>query len=123
MNIGSDDCIDCNENLEFDDFHSNKKSSKGCNKCKNCVNEKVKCIDCAKYIHKTNISEHTKRRHQEGELRSEDIRKAGCGSSSNNIDNTNRTLIASSCFGGKTYLMMNKVLVGELNNADRKIKI
>ena len=42
----------------------------------------------------------------------------------NDIDNTNinRTLIVGVCNSGKTYLMMNKTLLGECDNPDRQIK-
>ena len=36
---------------------------------------------------------------------------------------TNRTLIVGPCFCGKTYLMLNKILLSELENPDREIKI
>ena len=35
----------------------------------------------------------------------------------------NRTLIVGPCFCGKTYLMLNKILLSELENPDREIKI
>ena len=43
----------------------------------------------------------------------------------NNIDNSNvnRTLIVGPCFRGKTYLMMNKILLSECDNPDRQKKI
>ena len=36
---------------------------------------------------------------------------------------TDRTLIVGPCFCGKTYLMLNKILLSELENPDREIKI
>ena len=35
----------------------------------------------------------------------------------------NRTLIVGPCFCGKTYLMLNKILLHEIENPDREIKI
>ena len=70
------------------------------NKTKNKLYNK--CKSCIKQNKKNNSS-----KHEESKIE----------------QSNNRTLIVGPCFCGKTYLMMNKILLSELENPDREIKI
>ena len=87
-------CITCEKNLDIDNFYFNKTKNKLFNKCKTCVKQNKK-----------------------------DKQKDTHAHPSKPLQVTDRTLIVGPCFCGKTYLMMNKILLSELENPDREIKI
>ena len=87
-------CITCEKDLDIDNFYFNKTKNKLFNQCKLCVKQ-----------NKKNKPKENKR--------SDPSTPPVC----------NRTLIVGACFSGKTYLMLNKILLSELENPDREIKI
>ena len=107
----------CNENPNIDNFYFHKQKNMWFNKCKNGVNEKVKCLLCEKNIRRNSLANHKKRYHiKVVEAEDNDIDK------DNIINNSivNRTLIVGPWFCVKTYLVMNKFLLSECDNPDDK---
>ena len=126
-------CENCNENLNIGDLYFHKKII-WFNKCKNCLNEKVIYLlrkNCTKEYSLTN---HKKRFHTSVvESKDDDIDNDVDKAIDNDVDtdniiknysgNVNRTLVVGPCSCGKTYLIMNKILLIEYDNVDRQIKI
>ena len=50
-------CIECRENLDFDDLYLNETNVKRFNKCTKCYNEKMNCIDCENFMKETTLSD------------------------------------------------------------------
>ena len=50
-------CERCNEYLNIDNFCYHKKKNSWFIYCKNCFNEKVKCLLCKKYIRKNSLTQ------------------------------------------------------------------
>ena len=88
-------CITCKEDLDIDNFYFNKTKNKLYNKCKSCIKQKV----------------------------SSKIEQSNVRIASKPLQVCNRTLIVGPCFCGKTYLMLNKILLSELEYPGREIKI
>ena len=87
-------CITCKEDLDIDNFYFNKTKNKLYNKCKSCVKQ------------------NRLNKHEESKI-----------PPNSHLQVCNRTLIVGPCFCGKTYLMLNKILLSELEYPDREIKI
>ena len=97
-------CITCEKDLDIDNFYFNKTKNKLFNQCKSCVKQKKKDTQSS------SIDDPSKPL----QVTDADQRSARFA---------NRTLIVGPCFCGKTYLMLNKILLSELENPDREIKI
>ena len=89
-----------------------------------------KCLWCGKYIRKISLTFHKKRYHTVVESKDKDIESDvdidndNIINNDNDIDNSfaNRPLIVGPCSCGKTYLMMNEILLSECDNPAGQIK-
>ena len=66
-------CFECGKNLDESNFYKNVK-----NKCKNCLNKKLKCQVCSELFTKKWLTNHIEREHQPSE---------------SNVDNNNTTIL------------------------------
>ena len=86
-------CIECGKNLDESKFYRKVK-----NRCKDCLNKKIKCDLCEKSFTKKWLKTHIEREHHHNESNSIVLEKP--------IINNNRTLLVGPSFSGKTYLML-----------------
>ena len=118
-------CEKYNEKNDVDSSYFLKKKNIWFSKCKNCINERVKCLLCQKHIKNNSFTNHKKRYHTSVvESKENYIENDNNIDHDNDIDNKNfnRTLIVGVCNSGKTYLVKNKILLSEYDNPDRQIK-
>ena len=86
-------CIECGKFLDENKFYRKVK-----NRCKDCLNKKIKCELCEKSFTKKWLKAHIERKHHHNESNSIVLEKP--------IINNNRTLLVGPSFSGKTYLML-----------------
>ena len=55
-------CIECGKNLDESNFYRKVK-----NKCKNCLNKKLKCQVCGKFFTRNWLTSHIEQEHQSSE--------------------------------------------------------
>ena len=85
------------KNLDIDNFYFNKTKNKLYNKCKSCIKQNKPKDAQPKVGPKRSVQSSIY-----PDQRSEDTRLAS---------DCNRTLIVGPCFCGKTYLMLNKIII------------
>ena len=90
-------CIECGKNLDESRFYRKVK-----NRCKECLNKKLKCGLCEKSFTKKWLKTHIEREHHQTKSNSIVLEKPII----DNVDNNNRTLLVGPGFSGKTYLML-----------------
>ena len=90
-------CVECGKNLDENRFYRKVK-----NRCKDCLNKKLKCEFCEKSFTKKWLKTHIEREHHQNETNSNMIKKPIIDIA----NNINRTLLVGPSFSGKTHLML-----------------
>ena len=92
-------CFECGKNLDENLFYRKVK-----NKCKDCLNKKLKCQVCGKFFTKKWLATHIDREHHQNESNSNALEKPKIDNVITN--NNNPTLLVGPSFSGKTYLLL-----------------
>ena len=91
-------CIECEKSLEENSFFKKVE-----NKCKVCLNKKLKWQICGKYFTKKWLTIRMEREHHQNKSKPNVLEKS---KNDNEKNNNNRTHLVGPNFSGKTYLML-----------------
>ena len=93
-------CTVCGKNLDESNFYRKVK-----NRCKDCLNKKIKCELCGKFFTKKWLATHIEREHHQQNVSNSIMLEEPIIDNDDN-NNNNRTLLVGPSFSGKAYLML-----------------